>query len=307
MVQYIGKRLLAAIPVLWGVATLVFLAIRLVPGDPAEVILAQSGGSNDSLVKLRAQLGLDAPLHVQYARFLGNILRGDLGRSIFTNRPVIQTIGEQLPHTVQLALAAMAIAIVVGGVLGSIAALKSGSWIDTLCMILAVIGVSTPVFWSALLFILLFTTLLHWLPATGQGDLRHLIMPALVLGLASSGTIARLVRSSLLEVLSQDYIVVARSKGLSEGKVFLRHALRNSLIPTVTVIGLQFGFLLGGAVVTETVFSRQGMGRLIVDAILWKDFPLIQGIVLLSAVLYTLVNLAVDISYAFLDPRIRHE
>ena len=220
---------------------------------------------------------------------------------------MIQTIGEQLPHTVQLALSAMAIAIVVGGVLGSIAALKSGSWIDTLCMILAVIGVSTPVFWSALLFILLFTTTLHWLPATGQGDLHHLIMPALVLGLASSGTIARLVRSSLLEVLSQDYIVVARSKGLSEGKVFLRHALRNSLIPTVTVIGLQFGFLLGGAVVTETVFSRQGMGRLIVDAILWKDFPLIQGIVLLSAVLYTLVNLAVDISYAFLDPRIRHE
>ncbi len=307
MVQYVGKRLLAAIPVLWGVATLVFLAIRLVPGDPAEAILAQSGGSGTSLAQLRAQLGLDGPLYVQYARFLGNTLRGDLGRSLFTNRPVAQTIGEQLPHTVQLALAAMAIAMVVGGVLGSIAALKSGSWIDTLCMILAVIGVSTPVFWSALLFILLFTTVLHWLPAIGQGDLRHLVMPALVLGLASSGTIARLVRSSLLEVLSQDYIVVARSKGLSEGKVFLRHALRNALIPTVTVIGLQFGFLLGGAVVTETVFSRQGMGRLIVDAILWKDFPLIQGIVLLSAVLYTLVNLAVDVSYAFLDPRIRHE
>jgi len=307
MVQYVGKRLLAAIPVLWGVATLVFLAIRLVPGDPAEAILAQSGGSGTSLAQLRAQLGLDGPLYVQYARFLGNTLRGDLGRSLFTNRPVAQTIGEQLPHTVQLALAAMAIAILVGGLLGSAAALKRGSWVDNLCMALAVIGVSMPVFWSALLFILLFTTVLHWLPAIGQGDLRHLVMPALVLGLASSGTIARLVRSSLLEVLSQDYIVVARSKGLSEGKVFLRHALRNALIPTVTVIGLQFGFLLGGAVVTETVFSRQGMGRLIVDAILWKDFPLIQGIVLLSAVLYTLVNLAVDVSYAFLDPRIRHE
>jgi len=307
MVQYVGKRLLAAIPVLWGVATLVFLAIRLVPGDPAEAILAQSGGSGTSLAQLRAQLGLDGPLYVQYARFLGNTLRGDLGRSLFTNRPVAQTIAEQLPHTVQLALAAMAIAILVGGLLGSAAALKRGSWVDNLCMALAVIGVSMPVFWSALLFILLFTTVLHWLPAIGQGDLRHLVMPALVLGLASSGTIARLVRSSLLEVLSQDYIVVARSKGLSEGKVFLRHALRNALIPTVTVIGLQFGFLLGGAVVTETVFSRQGMGRLIVDAILWKDFPLIQGIVLLSAVLYTLVNLAVDVSYAFLDPRIRHE
>ncbi|MCR4407829.1 MAG: ABC transporter permease [Anaerolineae bacterium] len=307
MVQYIGKRLLAAIPVLWGVATLVFLAIRLVPGDPAEVILAQSGGSSASLAQLRTQLGLDGPLYVQYVRFLSDALRGDLGRSIFTNRPVIQTISEQLPHTVQLALAAMVIAIVLGGVLGSIAALKSGSWIDTLCMILAVIGVSTPVFWSALLLILLFTTTLHWLPATGQGDLRHLIMPALVLGLASSGTIARLVRSSLLEVLNQEYIVVARSKGLSESRVVLRHALRNALIPTVTVIGLQFGFLLGGAVVTETVFSRQGMGRLIVDAILWKDFPLIQGIVLLSAALYTLVNLVVDVSYAFLDPRIRHE
>jgi peptide/nickel transport system permease protein len=299
--------MLAAIPVLWGVATLVFLAVHLIPGDPAEVILAQSGGSSASLAQLRAQLGLDAPLYVQYARFLGNTLRGDLGRSLFTNRPVAQTIGEQFPHTVQLALAAMVIAVVVGGVLGSVAALRRGSWVDHLCMALAVFGVSTPVFWSALLFILLFTSTLHWLPATGQGSLRHLIMPALVLGLVSSGTIARLVRSSLLEVLSQEYVVVARSKGLSERTVVLRHALRNALIPIVTVIGLQFGFLLGGAVVTETVFSRQGMGRLIVDAILWKDFPVIQEVVLLSAALYTLVNLAVDISYAFLDPRIRHE
>jgi ABC-type dipeptide/oligopeptide/nickel transport system permease component len=307
MVQYIGKRLLAAIPVLWGVATLVFLAIHLIPGDPAEVILAQSGGSSESLAQLRAQLGLDAPLYVQYARFLSNTLHGDLGHSLFTNRPVVQTIGEQFPHTVQLALAAMVIAVLVGGVLGSVAALRRGSWVDHLCMALAVVGVSTPVYWSALLLILLFTTALHWLPATGQGSLRHLIMPALVLGLASSGTIARLVRSSLLEVLSQEYVVVARSKGLSERTVVLRHALRNALIPTVTVIGLQFGFLLGGTVVTETVFSRQGMGRLIVDAILWKDFPVIQGVVLLSAALYTLVNLAVDISYAFLDPRIRHE
>lgn len=307
MAQYIGKRLLSTVPVLWGVATLVFLAIHLVPGDPAEVILAQSGGSSEALEQLRARLGLDAPLLVQYARFLSNTLRGDLGRSLFTNRPVVQTIGEQLPHTVQLALAAMAVAIVVGGALGSAAAIKRGSWLDNLCMTLAVVGVSTPVFWSALLLILLFTTTLHWLPATGQGSLRHLIMPALVLGLASSGTIARLVRSSLLEVLSQEYITVARSKGLSERTLLLRHALRNALIPTITVIGLQFSFLLGGAVVTETVFSRQGMGRLIVDAILWKDFPVIQGVVLLSAVLYTLVNLAVDISYAFLDPRIRYE
>ena len=307
MLQFLGKRLLASIPVLWGVTTLVFLAIHLLPGDPAELMLAESGGSAESIAYLRTQLGLDDPLYVQYGRFLLNTLRGDLGRSIFTNRPVVQTILEQLPSTIELALAAMLVAIVLGTGLGILAALNHNSWLDNVCMAIAVAGVSVPIFWSGLLLILLFSSTLHWLPATGQGGLRHLLLPAVVLGFASSGTIARLVRSSLLEVLYKEYITIARAKGLSERLIFYRHALKNALIPVITVVGLQFGFLLGGAVVTETVFSRQGIGRLIVDAILWKDFPLIQGGVLLAAVTYTLVNLLVDISYAFADPRIRHD
>jgi len=307
MLQFIGKRLLASIPVLWGVTTLVFLAIHLLPGDPAELMLAESGGSAESIAHLRDQLGLDDPLYIQYGRFLLNTLRGDLGRSIFTNRPVLQTILEQLPSTIELALAAMLVAIVLGTGLGILAALSHNSWLDNVCMAIAVAGVSVPIFWSGLLLILLFASTLHWLPATGQGDFKYLLMPAVVLGFASSGTIARLVRSSLLEVLHEEYITTARAKGLSERLILTHHALKNALIPVITVVGLQFGFLLGGAVVTETVFSRQGIGRLIVDAILWKDFPLVQGGVLLAAVTYTLVNLLVDISYAFADPRIRHD
>ena len=307
MLQFIGRRLLASIPVLWGVTTLVFLAIHLLPGDPAELMLAESGGSAESIAYLRDQLGLDDPLYVQYGRFLLNTLRGDLGRSIFTNRPVLQTILEQLPSTIELALTAMLVAIALGTGLGILAALNHNSWLDNACMATAVAGVSVPIFWSGLLLILLFSSTLHWLPATGQGSLRHLLLPAVVLGFASSGTIARLVRSSLLDVLYKEYITTARAKGLSERLILIRHALKNALIPVITVVGLQFGFLLGGAVVTETVFSRQGIGRLIMDAILWKDFPLVQGGVLLAGVTYTLVNLLVDVSYAFADPRIRHD
>jgi peptide/nickel transport system permease protein len=280
VLQFIGKRLLASIPVLWGVTTLVFLALHLLPGDPAELMLAESGGSAESIAYLRDQLGLDDPLYVQYGRFLLNTLRGNLGRSIFTNRPVLQTILEQLPSTIDLALAAMLMAIVLGTGLGILAALNHNSWLDNVCMAIAVAGVSVPIFWSGLLLILLFASTLHWLPATGQGGLKHLLMPAVVLGFASSGTIARLVRSSLLEVLHKEYITTARAKGLNERLILTHHTLKNALIPVITVVGLQFGFLLGGAVVTETVFSRQGIGRLIVDAILWKDFPLVQGGVL---------------------------
>ncbi len=299
--------MIISIPVLWGVATLVFLMMHLLPGDPAELMLAESGGSSQSIAQLRRQLSLDDPLYVQYGRFLANALRGDLGRSIFTNRPVTRTILEQLPHTVQLAVAAMVVAVVIGAALGIAAALNRNTWVDSLCVTIAVAGASMPIFWSGLLLILLFSSLLHWLPATGQGSLRHLIMPALVLGLASSGSIARLVRSTMLEVLGQQYITAARAKGLSERVVVYRHGLKNALIPVITVMGLQFGYLLGGAVVTETVFSRQGLGRLVVDAILWKDFPIVQGAVLLAAAVYTLVNLLIDISYAVMDPRIRYD
>lgn len=307
MLKYIARRLLAAVPVLWAVLTLVFVLMRLLPGDPAMLMLSESGGSAEAIAQMRAQLGLDDPLYVQYGRFLWNILRGDLGRSIFTNRPVTQTILEQLPGTIELALAAMLVAILVGSALGLVAALNHNSWLDNLCMSLAVVGVSVPIFWSGLLLILLFSATLHWLPSTGQGGLNRLIMPAVVLGFASSGAIARLVRSSVLEVLAKDYITTARAKGLRELLVVRRHTLKNALIPVVTMIGLQFGFLLGGAVVTETVFSRQGIGRLVVDAILWKDFPLVQGAVLLAAVVYTLVNLLIDLSYALIDPRIRYD
>ncbi len=299
--------MLAAGPVLWAVLTLVFVLMRLLPGDPAMLMLSESGGSAEAIARMRAQLGLDDPLYVQYGRFLWNILRGDLGRSIFTGRPVTQTILEQLPSTIELALVAMLVAVLVGSVLGLAAALHHNSWLDNLCMSLAVVGVSIPIFWSGLLFILLFSATLHWLPSTGQGGVGRLLMPAVVLGFASSGSIARLVRSSVLEVLAKDYITTARAKGLRELLVVRRHALRNALIPVMTMIGLQFGFLLGGAVVTETVFSRQGIGRLVVDAILWKDFPLVQGTVLLAAVVYTLVNLLIDLSYALIDPRIRYD
>lgn len=307
MWRYIGRRLAVAMPTLWAVTTLVFFLMRVVPGDPAELLLAQSGASAEAIARLRRQLGLDQPLLVQYGRFLFQVLRGDLGRSLATGRPVTRMIGEQLPATLELALAAMGIAIVLGLVLGLIAALRRDTWADSLCMTVAVIGSSLPVFWSGLLFILLFSIALRWLPATGEGTWRHLLMPATVLGVASCGSIARQTRSSVLEALGQEYVTAARAKGLRERMVITRHALRNALIPVVTDIGLRFSFLLGGAVVTETVFARRGLGRLIVDGILWKDFPVVQGVVLLVAAIYVLVNLLVDLTYALLDPRVRYD
>jgi ABC-type dipeptide/oligopeptide/nickel transport system permease component len=252
-------------------------------------------------------LGLDDPLLVQYARYLFNLLQGNLGTSLFTNRPVITTIVEQLPSTLELAVAAMIIAVGLGTGLGILAAVKKGTWLDTLATTVAVTGVSVPIFWSALMLIWLLGLKLNWLPATGQGGLAHLILPALVLGFASSGAIARLVRSSLVEVFDQDYVNTARAKGLRESRILMRHALKSAFIPVITIIGLQFGFLLGGTVVTETIFSRQGIGRLVVNAILWKDFPVVQGVVLLAALVYTVVNLAVDVAYAYLDPRIHYD
>jgi ABC-type dipeptide/oligopeptide/nickel transport system permease component len=307
MLRYIGRRLVGAIPVLWGVATLVFVIMRLLPGDPAALMLSEGGGSAEAIAALRAELGLDDPLLVQYGRYLFSLLQGELGTSLFTHRPVTTTIAEQLPSTIELALAAMVVATVVGGLLGVAAAVRRGTWLDTLATALSVVGVSVPIYWSALLLIWFLSLRLAWLPATGQGGLAHLWMPSLVLGFASAGVIARLVRASLLEASTQDFITTARAKGLGERALLTRHTLRNALIPVITVIGLQFGFLLGGTVVTETIFSRQGIGRLLVNSILWKDFPVVQGIVLLAALVYTLVNLSVDVAYAFLDPRIHYD
>ena len=291
--------------VLWGVVTLTFFAIRLLPGDPATVIISQGGGSAKDIAQLRERLGLDEPLPVQYGRFLGRLVQGDLGTSLVSHRPVSDAIAEQLPHTLALATSATLLSVVLGVSMGVLAATHQGTWVDQLCITLAILGVSLPILLSGLLLILLFSLVLGWLPATGQGSWRHLVMPALVLSMASLGTIARLVRTQMLEVLPQDYVSVARAKGVSERAILWRHALRNALIPVITIIGLQFGALLGGTVVTESLFSRRGLGRLVVDAISWKDYPLVQGVVILVAAIYVIVNFLVDISYGLLDPRIR--
>ena len=305
MLTFTLRRVLSMLLVLWGVVTLTFFATRLLPGDPATLLISQGGGSAEDIADLRERLGLDDPLPVQYLRFLAGLFRGDLGMSLVSRRPVTDVIGEQLPHTLALATTATVLSVIVGISLGVLAATHQGTWFDQFCIALSVLGVSVPILMSGLLFILLFSLVLGWLPATGQGSWRHLVMPSLVLSLASTGTIARLVRTQMLEVLPEDYITVARAKGVREWVILWRHALRNALIPVITVIGLQFGSLLGGTVVTESLFSRRGLGRLVVDAILWKDYPLIQGVVILGAAIYVGVNFVVDMSYGLLDPRIR--
>jgi peptide/nickel transport system permease protein len=307
MQQYVIQRLLAVVPVLLGVVTLVFLVLRVLPGEPTAVLAAQGGGTAADVERLRVAYGLDRPLWSQYTHFLLGLVRGDLGRSYFTNQSISQMILQQAPSTITLALAALGVAIGAGLPLGVIAATHEGTWIDRMCTGLAVAGVSVPITLSGLIMILLFSLTLGWLPATGQGTLLHLVMPASVMGLVSAGTIARLVRTQLIQVLREEYIMVARAKGLAETVLLIRHALRNALIPALTVIGLQFGFMLGGAVATESVFARQGLGRTLADAVLYQDYPVVQGIVIVSAVLYTVINLVVDLAYGYLDPRIHRE
>ncbi len=307
MLTFTIRRFLSTLLVLWGVVTLTFFAIRLLPGDPATILVSQGGGSAEEIAELQMQLGLDAPLPVQYLRFMVGLVQGDLGISLVSHRPVVDVIAEQLPHTLALATTATFVSVVWGVSMGVLAATHQGTWVDQICMALSVLGVSIPILLSGLLFILLFSLVLRWFPATGQGSWRHLVMPSLVLSLASVGTIARLVRTQMLEVLPQDYITIARAKGVKERVVLWRHALRNALIPVVTIIGLQFGSLLGGTVVTESLFSRRGLGRLVVDGISWKDYPLVQGVVILGAALYVTMNFLVDLSYGILDPRVRRQ
>jgi peptide/nickel transport system permease protein len=306
MWNYVIRRLLLSVLIMWGVLTLVFFAMHCLPGDPVASMLSASGASAERVAALREQLGLDRPLHVQYVQFLWGAVRGDFGRSLVSGRPVIEMVTEQLMATVQLALAGMLIAIVVGVSAGVASAVYNASWLRSATMVFATLGVSMPSFWFGLIMIQLFSIRLGWLPATGQGGLERLVMPASVLGLTASAAIARLVRSSVLEVLHQEYVTTARSKGLKERVVIGKHVLRNALIPTVTMIGLQLGWLLGGTVVVETIFSRQGIGRLAVGAVLHNDFPLVQGTVLFSAAFYLAANLAVDVLYAFLDPRVSY-
>ncbi len=305
MLTYVGRRILAVVPVLFGVTLAVFSMLFLVPGDPVKIMLAEFVTTPDQIAQMRAQLHLDEPVLKQYGRFVGSALRGDLGVSIRSRRPVTAEITENIGSTGQLALASMLVAIGLGVPLGLLAALGRNSWLDVAAMVVALLGVAMPSFWLGFLLIFVFSLHLGWLPATGGGDLLHLVMPAVALGMIAAAIIARLTRSSMLEVLGQDYVRTARAKGLGSGSVIVRHALRNALIPVVTVFGLQFGNLLAGAVIVETVFSRPGLGRLIVGGILAKDFPLVQGTVLFVAAAYVLINVMVDVAYAYVDPRIR--
>lgn len=305
MIGFIQRRLLLAIPTVFAVSIAVFLMLHLIPGDPASIYLGENLATPERLERIRHEMGLDRPLHVQYLDFVGRALQGDLGRSLQNDRPVALDIAERLPRTAELAAAAFLVSVVFGVSLGILSALRHNTWVDTLAMLVALVGVSMPIFWLGLLAILVFSIQLGWFPVTGQQGIASLVLPAAVLGIVSSATLARLVRSSMLEVLRQEYVTTARSKGLARRVVIWRHAFKNALIPVVTVLGLEVGSLLSGAVITETVFARPGIGKLVVDSIQSKDFTVVQGTILLIAVTYVLVNLIVDVSYAFLDPRIR--
>jgi peptide/nickel transport system permease protein len=305
MLTWVLRRILAVVPVLFGVTLAVFSMLFLVPGDPVKMMLAEFVTNPDQVAQMRAQLHLDEPILKQYGRFVTSAARGDLGTSIRSRRPVTTEIGENVASTAQLAVAAMLVAIAVGVPLGLLAALSRNSWLDVASMGSALLGVSMPSFWLGLLLIFVFSLHLAWFPATGGGDLAHLVLPSITLGTIAAAIIARLTRSSMLEVLGQDYVRTARAKGLGGFSVVARHALKNALIPIITIFGLQFGNLLAGAVIVETVFSRPGLGRLIVGGILSKDFPLVQGTVLFVATVYVLINVLVDVAYAYADPRIR--
>lgn len=333
MAQYILRRLLQIIPVFFGVTLLAFSLIHFIPGDPAQIMLGERA-TPEALQELREQLGLNDPLYIQYGRFLSHILSGDLGRSIVTHEQVSKELATFFPATLELTLAAMLVAVVVGLTAGIIAAVKQYSLFDNISMVGALFGVSMPIFWLGLMLIYLFAQTLGWFPPSGRlgtefsvpmitglvtvdallsGDLAafrdalwHLALPALALGTIPMAIIARMTRSSMLEVLRQDYIRTARAKGLAEWLIVIKHALRNAFLPVLTVIGLQFGSLLGGAVMTETIFSWPGIGRYIYSAIMARDFPVVQSSIVFIAMLFVLINLLVDLLYTYIDPRIRY-
>ena len=289
-----------------GVSFLVFGALYIVPGDAIDSMLAETGARPQDVGRLKHEFGLDQPFFSQYRTFLVRALRGDFGRSLRQRIPVTTAIGDQLPATIELTFGALAVSIIVGLALGIVAAVRSGTWVDTITMMVSLVGVSMPIFWSGLLLIFLFSLKLGWLPAAGTGGLAALIMPAFALGMSGAAIIARVTRSSLLEVLGREYVRTARAKGLAERIVVLRHAMSNAMISVITIVGIQFGALLGGAVVVEVVFGRQGIGFLAAEAIRTKDFPMVQGTVLTASLAFVLVNLCVDLSYGWFDPRIRY-
>jgi peptide/nickel transport system permease protein len=316
MSRYLLRRLLLLVPVLAGVSVIVFLVLHLSPGDPAEIMLG-SQATKEDLARLRAELGLTEPLHVQYLRWMSHVVRGDLGRSLWMKRPVLGEVLDRFRATLVLTGTALLLSTLAGLALGVASATRPNSLLDRLSAVASLFGASMPVFWLGIVLMVVFSLWLGWLPASGMyapyggGDakdlLAHLVLPALTLAAASVTIVARLTRSTMLEVLGQDFVRTARAKGLAERGVVVRHALKNAMIPILTVIGVQAGYLLGGAVLTETVFAWPGVGTLMVQGILARDFPLVQGCVLVIALSFVLINLAVDLLYGFLDPRIRYE
>jgi len=304
--NYILRRLLHIIPVLFGVTLLTFSMLHLIPGDPAQILAGPDASSSD-IQALRQQMGLDQPLAVQYVDYLKGLAQGDLGRSMSTRRPVLDELMDRFPNTLILAVAGVGVAVLLGIPIGVLAAIRARTMVDHVAMVLALLGISAPAFWLGFILMMVFSVHLGWFPSAGYRSWGHLVLPALTLGTGAMAIVARMTRSSLLEVLNQDYVRTARAKGLHEVLVIAKHALRNALIPTTTVVGLSFGSLLGGAVLTEMVFAWPGLGRLIVYSIGIRDLPVIQGAVLLLALTFVLVNLGVDLLYGLIDPRVRHE
>lgn len=327
MGHFIARRLLGMIPLLFGISLVIFALLRLIPGDPVVIMIGAENATPNEVARLRHVLGLDQGLHVQYIKFLGRLVRGDLGMSISSDEPVSRLIGERLPATIELTLAAMTVALAIAIPVGVISAVRKYSAVDTAGTVAALLGISMPNFWLGVMLIFLFALRLGWLPASGRGDpvlagfwnllatgspaalggaVMHLILPAATLGAALAAVTTRLTRSSMLEIIGQDFVRTARAKGLHGSRIVFHHALRNALIPVVTVIGLEFGALLGGAVITETIFAWPGIGRLAIRSIVQRDFPVVQGVVLMIAVVRICANLAVDVVYAVIDPRIRY-
>ena len=306
MTRFLARRLLLTVPVLLGVATLVFSLVHLVPGDPVQVMLGDSASPAD-VAMMRGRLGLDRPLPVQYAAFLAGVATGDLGTSLRTNQPVVTAILERMPATAELAAAAMVVAVLIALPLGVLAAVRVGTSVDHAATTLALLGISVPNFWLGPFLAIVFSVSLGWLPVSGRGTIAHLVLPAITLGAPLAAVLTRMTRASVIEELRELYVLAARARGVSRLRSVWAHAFRNSLIPIVTVLGLQVGAVLTGAVITETIFAWPGVGRLLVQSIGFRDYPLVQGCILLIAVTYVSVNLAVDVVYGFLDPRIRYE
>ena len=303
MTLFILKRIVQIIPVTLGVTLVVFLIMQMIPGDPA-LILAGEGASNETVEELRENLGLNKPLYVQYGEYINNLLHGDMGHSLKNKQPVFEEITTRLPITIELAFYSILITIVLGLIAGIISAIRPYSILDVGLMIVALLGISLPSFWLGILLMYVFSVQLHWLPVAGWESAKHIILPAITLGAGGAAIVARMTRSSMLEVVNQDYIRTAKAKGLKGYVIILKHALRNALIPVITVVGLQFGSLLGGTVLVESVFAVNGLGRMIVDAIRTRDIPIVQGGVLVASLIFVVINLFVDILYRIFNKRI---